>query len=412
MKALLYGVAPDPTITVPDTDNHLLRSLAGTPMRLEPDMADPGFLLPDWVITRPRLTGICGSDSKQVFMDWGRDLPPTDNPMKAFFSLPQVLGHEVVADVVALGPEAQGLEIGDRVVLNPWLSCGPRGVEPMCSPCRTGDYSLCANFAVGPIAPGIHTGTSRDASGGYAELMPAHDSMLFKVPAGMPDEVAVFADPFAVMLHAITRNPPPKGGKAMVYGAGALGTCAAATIRGLYPDVEVLVVARFEAQAAMARTLGATVIGHEPAIRVIEEAAAWSGGVLQASDGLPMCYPGGIDVVYDTVGKKETFEVGARVLKARSTLVKAGVHGPTVWEDTPLYFKEIAMVGSNAFGFEDVEGVRQHGIAHYLDLVADGRIDLTGMLTHTFTLDAWRDAFGALATQDASGAIKVAFDFR
>ena len=97
-----------------------------------------------------------------------------------------------------------------------------------------------------------------------------------------------------------------------------------------------------------------------------------------------MAFPGGIDVVYDTVGKQETFEVGTRVLKARGTLVKAGVHGPTWWEDTPLYFKEISMVGSNAFGFEEVDGVRKHGIAHYLDLVADGRVDLTGMLTHTF----------------------------
>ena len=92
------------------------------------DMDDPGFLLPDWVVTRPRLTGICGSDSKQVFMDWGEVRSP-DNPMKAFFSLPQVLGHEVVADVVALGPEAEGLDVGDRVVLNPWLSCAPRGVD-------------------------------------------------------------------------------------------------------------------------------------------------------------------------------------------------------------------------------------------------------------------------------------------
>jgi threonine dehydrogenase-like Zn-dependent dehydrogenase len=154
------------------------------------------------------------------------------------------------------------------------------------------------------------------------------------------------------------------------------------------------------------------VIGHEPALRVIEEAAAWSGGVLQPSDGLPMAYPGGIDVVYDTVGKQETFEVGVRVLAARGTLVKAGVHGPTFWEDTPLYFKEISFVGSNAFGVEEVDGERRHGIEHYLDLVASGRIDLTGMLTHTFSLDAWRDAFGALATQDTSGAIKVAFDFR
>src|ERR1044071_4152882 len=118
-------------------------------------------------------------------MDWGDGQTP-DNPMKALFSLPQVLGHEVVADVVALGPEAAGLQVGDRVVLNPWLSCAPRGVEPICEACRRGALSLCASFGVGPIAPGIHTGTSKDASGGYATLMPAHDSMLFKVPTDVP----------------------------------------------------------------------------------------------------------------------------------------------------------------------------------------------------------------------------------
>jgi threonine dehydrogenase-like Zn-dependent dehydrogenase len=409
MQALLYGVKPEPQ-PEPETDNPLLRALAQTPMRLV-DMDDPAFLLPDWVVTRPRMTGICGSDSKQIFMDWG-DVRTPDNPMKGFFSMPQVLGHEVVADVVALGPAAEDLDVGDRVVLNPWLSCAPRGVDPVCPSCARGDYSLCASFGVGPIAPGIHTGTSRDASGGYAQLMPAHDSMLFRVPDGIPDELAVFADPFAVMLHAITRHPPPSGGRAMVYGAGALGTCANAILHALHPDVDVLVVARFDAQRDMARKLGATVIAHEPAMQVVEEAAAWSGGVLQPSDGLPMAYPGAIDVVYDTVGKRETFEIGTRVLRARGTLVKAGVHGPTLWEDTPLYFKEISMVGSNAFGFEEVDGVRQHGIAHYLDLVAGGRVDLTGMLTHTFPLERWRDAFATLATQDTSGAIKVAFDFR
>ena len=72
----------------------------------------------------------------------GGEVRSADNPMKAFFSLPQVLGHEVVADVVALGPEAEGLEVGDRVVLNPWLSCGPRGVSPVCAACAIGDYSL------------------------------------------------------------------------------------------------------------------------------------------------------------------------------------------------------------------------------------------------------------------------------
>ena len=412
MRALLYGIRPDddgdPDAT---SDNPLLQGLAQVPMALV-DLDDARPLRPDWVVTRPRLTGICGSDAKQVFGDFG-DVRTADNPMKGFFSLPQVLGHEVVADVVELGPEAEGLAVGDRVVLNPWLSCGPRGVTPVCAACARGDYSLCVSFGVGPIAPGIHTGTSSDASGGWAELMPAHDSMLFRVPDGVPDELAVLADPFAVMLHAITRHPPAPGGRAMVYGAGALGTCATAILRALHPDVDVLVVARFGAQADFARRLGATVIGHEPALAVIEEAAAWSGGVLQPSDGLPMAYPGGIDVVYDTVGKRVTFEVGARVLAARGTLVKAGVHGPTYWEDTPLYFKEISFVGSNAFGVEAIDGVSRHGVEHYLDLVAAGRVDLTGMVTHTFPLDEhWRDAFRALATQDVTGAIKVAFDQR
>ncbi|MHB8466892.1 MAG: zinc-dependent alcohol dehydrogenase [Acidimicrobiales bacterium] len=409
MRALVYGVRGERREVPEGQDNHLLAGLARSPMAVR-DIDDPPFLRPDWVVTRPRLTGICGSDAKQVFMDFG-DVLSVDNPMKAFFSMPQVLGHEVVADIVALGPEAEGVQVGDRVVLNPWLSCLPRGVSPVCAACAAGDYSLCASFAVGPIAAGIHSGTSSDATGGYADLMPAHPSMLHAVPASVPDDLAVLADPFAVSLHAVTRHPPPPGGRAMVYGAGALGTCAVAILRALYPNVEVLVVARFEAQAAMAQSLGATAIAHEPALAVIEQAADWSGGVLQPSDGLPMAYPGAIDVVYDTVGKRETFEVGSRVLRARGTLVKAGVHGPTVWEDTPLYFKELAMVGSNAFGFETVEGVRRHGIDHYLDLTANGQVGLSGMVTHRFRLDDWREAFTALATQATSGAIKVVFDF-
>jgi threonine dehydrogenase-like Zn-dependent dehydrogenase len=410
MQALLFGVVPDPQPDPGDPDHPLLRALANTPTKLV-EHDDPRLWFDDWVLTKPRLVGICGSDSKQVFLDFGESAHPS-NPMQEFFSLPHVLGHEVVADVVEVGPAATGLEPGDRVVLNPWLTCAPRGVDPLCPACEAGDLSLCWSFAAGPIAPGIHIGTCRDVPGGYAELMAAHDSMLHKVPDSVPDEFAVFADPFAVSLHSVTRHPPPPDGKALVYGAGALGTCATAILRVLYPGVEVGVVARFGAQADLARTLGATVFAHEPEERVVEEVAAWSGGVLRSSDGLPMAFPGGVDVVYDTVGKRETLEVGVRVLKARGTMVKAGVHGITEWEWTPLYFKEISWVGSNAFGVEEIDGERRHGIRHYLDLVDSGRVDIGSMLTHTFPLADWRDAFGALATQDVSGAVKVAFDFR
>jgi threonine dehydrogenase-like Zn-dependent dehydrogenase len=61
---------------------------------------------------------------------------------------------------------------------------------------------------------------------------------------------------------------------------------------------------------------------------------------------------------------------------------------------------------------EEVEGQRQHAIAHYLDLVVDGRVNLRPMLTHTFRLEQWRDAFLAIANQADSGAVKVAIDQR
>ncbi|BBZ37563.1 zinc-dependent alcohol dehydrogenase [Mycobacterium conspicuum] len=410
MRALVYGVPPEP-FEVPEGANTLTQNLGRTPTALR-EVPDPQPLHQDWVITRPRLTGICGSDSKQILMDFGED--DVDNAMSAFCSFPQVMGHEVVADVVEVGPKARGLEVGQRVVLNPWLSCAPRGIDPVCPACENGDYTLCWSFADGDIKPGIHTGVSADATGGYAELMPAHDSMLFPVPDSIPDELAVFADPFSVSLHAITRHPPPRAGKALVYGAGSLGLCAVAILRALYPEVEVAVVARFDAQAELAKKFGAVkVLAHEPRLAIIEEIVAWGGGRLrQPLQGLPMAYPGPIDVVYDTIGKPETFEVGVRVMAARGTLVKAGVHAPGRWEWSPLYFKEISWVGSNAFGFEEVDGKRQHAIAHYLDLARDGRVDLRPMLTHTFRLEQWRDAFLAIANQGDSGAIKVAFDQR
>jgi len=410
VKALVFGTHAEPWAPPPGA-NRLVRNLATTPCALL-DVPDAEPLRPDWFVVRPLLTGICGSDAKQVLLDFGDD---DDSAMSGLCSFPQVLGHEVVAEVAALGPEAEGFDVGQRVVLNPWLSCAPRGITPVCPACEAGDYSLCWSFTAGTISPGIHTGVSSDATGGYAELMPAHSSMLFPVPDSLDDEHAIFADPFAVSLHSITRHPPPAGGRALVWGAGALGSCAVAILGALHPDVEVAVVARYDAQAELAGRLGAQAVfrlGSQ--LELVEQLAEWSGGVVKPTmeglDGIPMCHPGGIDIAYDTVGRPETLEVEVRVLKARGTLVKSGVHTPGRWEWSPLYFKEISWVGSNAFGIEEVAGVRKHGLEHYLDLATCGRVDLTGLLTHTFGLSAWRDAFLAIADQEHSGAVKVALD--
>jgi threonine dehydrogenase-like Zn-dependent dehydrogenase len=408
MKALLFGAPPAPEEIRPSPTDELETMLTGLPFGLH-DLDDARLVRPDWVITRPILSGICGSDAKLVLGDFSTG--DMDNPMAAFSSLPHVPGHEVVAEVLAMGPAATGLDVGQRVVLNPWLSCGPRGIEPMCPPCQTGDLNLCWNFTEGDLGPGLHVGVITGAPGAWAELMAAHDSMLIPVPDGISNEAAVLADPFSVSFHAIVRNPPPRGGRVLVYGAGALGLTTVAILHSLYPDVEIAAVARFETQRETALQFGASmVLSHEPRLALVEALADWSGAVLHTPfDGLPVAHPGHIDVVYDTVAKAETFEVGVRVLAERGRLVYTGVATPERWEWTPIYFKELSVIGSNAFAQEEFDGVRQHAISHYLALVADGRIDITPMLTHRFGLPDWFDALKAIARQDQSGALKVAF---
>lgn len=408
MKALVFGSPPTKEEAGREPADELERSLLSLPFGLhEVDDARPPR--PDWVVTRPILSGICGSDAKLVLGDFGDG--DIDNPMSAFSSLPHVPGHEVVAEVVELGPEAAGLAVGQRVVLNPWLTCAPRGVDPICPACRAGDLNLCWSFTKGAFGPGVHVGVITDVPGAWAELLAAHDSMLIPVPDDVPDDLAVLADPFAVSLHAVLHHPPPSGGRVVVYGAGALGVTTVAALRALYPDVQIAVVARFDAQGALATKLGASlVVAHEPRLGVVEQLASWSGGVLHTPfDGLPVAHPGGVDVVYDTIAKPETMEVGVRVLAERGTLVQTGVSTPGRWEYTPVYFKELTIGGSNAFAVEEIDGVRKHAIAHYFDLVSDGRVDLTGMLTHRFPLEQWLEALKALSRQESSGAIKVAF---
>lgn len=410
MKALQFLTDPDPwPEELPPDAPRLLQHLATTPIALR-DLPDPEPLAEDWLTLDTRLCGICGSDTKQVLMDFEDG---GDNMMTAFISFPQVLGHEVVGTVARVGTAVQGVEPGQRVVLNPWLSCAPRGISPPCPACAAGDLSGCWNFTSGRLSPGIHTGNAVEATGGFATAVPAHESMVFPVPDTLPDEVAVLADPWAVSFHAITRNPPPPGGRVLVYGAGALGTTATSILTQLYEGLEVGVVARWAAQADLARQMGAIVFEPEPRDALVEAVAEWSGSpLLRPWEGLPVAYPGHVDVVYDTVGSPATVEAGMRVLGYRSTLVQMGVGSPARFEWTPWYFKELRLVGSNAFGFETFEGQTRHAIEWYLHLAAEGRIDLSGMLTHRFRLEEWREAFTTLVHQGTTGAIKVAFDYR
>ena len=414
MKALVYDVKAEEIIHLIQEAREDKEAYLGqhSPLSLR-DVPDAGVLFPDWVLIKTRLCGICGSDYKQVFIDF----EGIDSPLATLASFPQVMGHEVVGTVHEIGSEVRSLRVGQRVVLNPWLSCAPRGIAPICEMCRDGQYSLCVNFKRGRLAPGIHTGTCRDASGGYAPYLPAHESMAIPVPDEVSDDAAVLADPFSVSLHSVLRHPPAAGDIVVVYGCGTLGLCAIEILRKLF-DAKVYAITRFEHQAELARRLGAIeTIPWRPVEDIVTRFAEITGArevlpPIEGTGGLPMLHgTRGVRVVYNTVGTAESISVSIRIGGPRSTVVLSGVDTPARFEWSPHYFKEINLVGSNAFGVEEWRGKRQHAMRHYFDLIREKRIDVTPIITHRFRLEEYRDAFRYTHEQGTSGAVKVLFEF-
>jgi threonine dehydrogenase-like Zn-dependent dehydrogenase len=120
---------------------------------------------------------------------------------------------------------------------------------------------------------------------------------------------------------------------------------------------------------------------------------------------------GGVQAIYDSVGTAETLEIGVRVCDWRAKIVVTGVATPRRFEWTPLYFKEISLIGSNAFGFETYNGKRRHAIEIYFELIKTRGVDVTAVLTHRFRLDQYAEAILACRHQGKSRAVKVLFEY-
>jgi threonine dehydrogenase-like Zn-dependent dehydrogenase len=120
---------------------------------------------------------------------------------------------------------------------------------------------------------------------------------------------------------------------------------------------------------------------------------------------------GGVQAIYDSVGTAETLEIGVRVCDWRAKIVVTGVATPRRFEWTPLYFKEISIIGSNAFGFETCNGKRSHAIEIYFELIKTRGVDVTAILTHRFLLDRYAEALLACRHQGKSRAVKVLFEY-
>jgi threonine dehydrogenase-like Zn-dependent dehydrogenase len=374
------------------------------PLRLK-SVPDTRILGDRWVVVETRMCGICGSDVKQVFLD-----AAPDNPLRSLVSFPHVPGHEPVGVVVEVGRAVTRVKKGDRVACYPWLSCVVRGL-PECRACQRGQMSLCESFTRGPFSVGMHAGTCRDVSGGFAELMPVHETECFVLPEDVSFEAAVLADPFSVALHAVLKSPPEPGDTVLVFGCGGIGALTVLVLRAFFPRTRVLTVDPRPHARELALRLGASEAFGQSGKALILAVASSVGArrVNRPAVGLPWLHHG-VARIYDTVGAARTLEVGLRLLEPLGAIVLVGVAKPARFEWTPLYFKEAKLLGSSGYGIEEIEGRRAHAFDHFFRLLSNGRLETAGLVTDRFGLEQYKEAFLAARGEAAPRTIKAVFD--
>jgi len=371
--------------------------LAGpvAPLRLV-NREDPSPPADGWARLRPRLAGICGSDLSTLA---GR----SSFYFSPLVSMPFVPGHEVVGELV---DDVDGLTAGTRVVLDPVLSCATRGLEP-CPSCAAGTTGRCDRVTVGHVSPGLQTGYCADTGGGWSRQLVAHRSQMHPLPDRLSDRKAVLVEPLACAVHAALRAAPGPGASVLVVGAGTVGILTLLALREFTGAGRITVVAKHPGQRELARGYGATDVVDVPG----------AVGALRRSSRALRLKPerggefllGGVDVSIDCVGSRSSLELCLRTTRAGGRVVMTGL--PTAGADlTPLWFRELELVGAYASGTERVNGDERRTFELAVDLAADAPIE--GVVGAVYPLRDWRRAIDHALDAGRLGTAKVVFDPR
>ena len=180
-------------------------------LRLE-DIAAPASPEPGWVALDVLAAGICGSDLHNYRTgQW-------------ITRSPSVPGHEFIGRVTAVGDGVSDLAIGERVAADSRVWCGE------CERCKAGDHQLCARLGfVGEVC-----------DGGFAEKTVLPRRLLHRLPADLPDDAAVMAEPVAVALHAVKRLGAAQTDPVLIAGCGPIGGLAALVLAEMgHRDIRV-----------------------------------------------------------------------------------------------------------------------------------------------------------------------------
>jgi 2-desacetyl-2-hydroxyethyl bacteriochlorophyllide A dehydrogenase len=359
------------------------------------------LLAANWVRVRNRLAGVCGSDLHMIYVDGDFRIAPAALPTHKH-SYP---GHEVVGEVIEVGDEVQHLHVGDRVTLQSGPNCITSGAQPVCRSCASGNYSLCerANLLSGPEPVG----------GGWSEEMLVHEQQLFRISSEMSDEQAVLLEPSAVAVHAVLRRLPQAGGHVLVIGAGTIGLLTLQVIRALVPSATVSVMARYPFQIEQATRMGAAhILYPQDSYQGVERA---TGAKLFTGMFDNKMLLGGYEVIYDTIGNKETIHNSLRWARAGGTVVLTGLSLHTMQLDlTPIWYQEIDLIGTLAHGAENWPiGSREKRSTFSIaaEMIENEQLHPEKLITHRFALTDYRIALSTATAKSRSRAIKVVFDF-
>lgn len=379
------------------------------------DITAPPLPGPEWVRLEVLKAGICGTDLGNLTFK-------ASPAMEPFGSFPAVLGHEILARVVEVGPGVRGVEPGQRVAVDPVVSCTLRGFAAgrACRSCSEGLPATCerageeGETSVGGrgLARGMTVGYHADLPGGWSEGMIAHVSQLFPVDDALDDRTAALIEPLAVGLHAVLGTRPWGEGPALVVGSGpiALGTVWALRAAGFAGEVVAQMKRGHEAELAL--RLGATSVV-SPGDEAREALVATGAQGYMPIIGDEVFAGGGFPLIFDCVGSGDTLKQCMRFAAPRGRVVMLGCAAEIKKLDlTFVWARELAIEGFVCYGMEAWEGRRVHTFRITHDLLVQGGGAVADMVTHVYPLSQYREALSAAAHRRTSGAVKVLLDPR
>ena len=250
--------------------------------------------------------------------------------------LPHILGNDIVGEIAALPAPAEGLAVGQRVMVAPGTSCG------RCDMCLSGDDNACRTYRI--LGYQLH--------GGYAELVRVPLANLIHLPDAIPfEEAAAFPLVFLTAWHMLVALARVKPGEDVLVWAAGSGVGMAAVQVARLLGARVIATAGREDKLEMARRLGAAeVVGHHGQDVVAEVRR------LTAKKG--------VEVVVEHVGEA-TWERSIHALANRGRLVTCGATtGPRgVTDLRHLFARQLSLFGSYMGSKAELHAAARHYFA-------------------------------------------------